>query len=683
MLITLQSNNNADASDFTNYFRETGMIEPKSELALVNISYKFENGITITTGVNDTFRVSIGTDNDFGVATVPPGEYATDAEFATACELALHGFINTQTYWKKQAFPLSSQSFTLDGASTDRLKITLQYDPQEWNSALIGTAASVSLRQQAFGNNAGILPSQNKGIAKRVTVETGAGAYNTDNWNSGTGVDRANTNVIWATARDTTQQVQHGKISWKGYRTNDVEWVVGVVDGDLPVSNAQWQNGSTVLPIAVRCMANATLRISERNNNGVLSTIKDNIPVADFEDIEIHFDQVTESSTETYAKYFVGGIQIIIDPTAAERWTLRPSLNLVPCGSLRTPDVTSEIIDGASSYKLDNVATSKTLNNGGTGYYNGEVVEVEFASGSKTTMLATVNNSIIQSLVFQEHGGNVDLAGEGPLTLTGLMSGAATATATFGDIEESVTILVGGVSYNTNPADVVIDGSTIANAVTITTIGGGGDILDFEWTDLLTNIDFNIGEQIKIVQGGNDSAIIVINAKNQKQNMIYDIVTDVTDRTVDEPLGLHNRATFRPSDGFSLTTSMNAVGPAAATPLTTTGSSSINDGREDKTMLVNVEEFMLKSICKSGGIQKAIASVPYGLTQPFFENGDPVKVDGEFYHEPHNILYHDLSNPGIENHNQLRVRLTDAVGNPIKQLLHPTTLTLDLRPRAK
>jgi len=683
MLITLQSNNNADASDFTNFFRETVMIEPKSELALVNISYKFENGITITTGVNDTFRVSIGTDNDFGVCTVPPGEYTTDIEFATACEVALHSFINTQTYWKKQAFPLVSQSFTLDGASTDRLKITLQYDPQEWNNALIATDGSVSLRQQAFGNNAGILPSQNKGIAKRVTVETGAGVYNTDNWNSGTSSVRADTNVIWATARDTTQQVQHGKISWKGYRTNDVMWVVAVADGDFPESNSQWQNGSTVLPITVRCMGNGLLRISERNNSGVLTTIKDNISVNDFEDIEIHFDQVMGTGAPTYAKYYVGGTQIIIDPTAAERWTLRPSLNLVPIGSLRTPNVTSEIIDGGASYKLDNVVTSITLNNGGTGYYNGEVVEVEFDSGSKTTMLATVNNGQIQSLVIQEHGGDVKPAGEGPLSLTGLMSGATSATATFDDIEESVTILVGGVGYTTATAGVLIDGVTIADAVTILSIGGGGDILDFRWDKLLTNIDFAIGEQIKIVQGGNDQAIIVINAKNQKQNMIYDIITDVTDRSVGEPLGLHNRATFRPNDGFSLTTSMNAVGPAAATPLTTTGSSSINDGREDKTMLVNVEEFMLKSICKSGGIQKAIASVPYGLTQPYFESGDPVKVDGEFYHEPHNILYHDLSNPGIENHNQLRVRLTDAVGNPIKQLLHPTTLTLDLRPRAK
>ena len=682
MLITLQSNNNGDASDFVNYFKETVMIEPKSELSLVNISYKFENGITITTGVNDEFSVSLGQDNVLGVAVVPAGEYATDADFATACETALHGLINTLPYWKTQAFPLSSQTFTVEGASTDRLKITLQYDPQEWDNSLILNATAGNERKQVFGNNNGILPDFNKGIIKRITGGVGVGAYNTDNWNSGTGVDLADTNVMWATARDTTQAVQHGKIAWKGYRTDSVEWVVGATDGPIPSTPAEWLNGTDILPIAVRCMANGNLRISERSNTGVLATIKDNVPVADFDDIEIHFDQMTSSSGETYAKYYVGGAEVVIDP-AADRWVLRPGLEMVPCGSFKTPYVANKILDGGGTFAVPSCVKTFSFT-AGSGYYNGEIVSIEATSGSTTTGLITTNAAgEILTLSFQEHGGNFDSNVDNAQTITGLMSGKTSATFNCLSVDNSIVITNGGTNYNTNNADIVFNGITYTDAINIIGVDAGGVIQDFEWLKFLENEGIAVGDVLEVHEGGHTDARLSVEAVDAESNLIYGVITDTIERDVDEPLGLHNRATFRPSAGFSLTTSMNAVGPAPALPLTTTGSGGINDGREDTVMLVNIEEFMLKSICKDGGIQKAIASVPYGLTQPYFESGDPVKVDGEFYYEPYNMLYHALSNPGVENHNQLRVRLTDAVGNPIKQLQHPTTLTLDLRPRAK
>ena len=245
------------------------------------------------------------------------------------------------------------------------------------------------------------------------------------------------------------------------------------------------------------------------------------------------------------------------------------------------------------------------------------------------------------------------------------------------------------IGYNAAPADVILaDGTTIANAVAIITIGGAnGNIEDFRWTKFLLNEGVVKNDILTISQGQNKTCTLRVGAVDAISNLIYDVTTDTVKRQVaggmDEPLGRHDRASFIPSVGFKSTTGLNAVGPGPATPLTTIGTTQVNNGREDTTFLVNVEEFMLKSICKEGGIQKAIASIPYGLTQPEFENGDPVKVDGEFYYEPYNTLYHDLSNPSIENHNQLRVRLTDSVGNPIRQMKHPTTLTLDLRPRAK
>ena len=45
MLITLQSDSGGNASQFSNYFKETVQIQPDSEIALVSASYKFTNSI--------------------------------------------------------------------------------------------------------------------------------------------------------------------------------------------------------------------------------------------------------------------------------------------------------------------------------------------------------------------------------------------------------------------------------------------------------------------------------------------------------------------------------------------------------------------------------------------------------------------------------------------------------------
>lgn len=104
-----------------------------------------------------------------------------------------------------------------------------------------------------------------------------------------------------------------------------------------------------------------------------------------------------------------------------------------------------------------------------------------------------------------------------------------------------------------------------------------------------------------------------------------------------------------------------------------------NDGggdREADVMLINIEEMGLKSICKEGGVQKAIGVVCYGASEQ-----DATKAEGKFYYENYNLIYHRLENKGVENHNQLHVRLTDAIGVPLDRLTGQTVLTIDIRPR--
>ncbi len=678
MLITLQSSSDADAAEFSNFFRETVQIEPNSEIALVNASYKFENGITVFAGVNDTFEVALASET-LGTATVVAGEYTSPALFAAACTAALHTLIGTLPYETKQLFPLSSQKFTMSGTA-DTIKITLQYDPQEWNNALVLGPTAGAKRQQAFSTVAGVIPVNSKGIIKRVSGGATDG-YNVDNWNSGTSL--LDTNVMWASGRDTTQPQSHGKISLKGYKTDTVRWMVGVCGGDLPDSPADWANGSQKLGLAVQCMGDGTLRIHERNNVGSLATVKDGVVINDGEDIEIHFDAMTPASTDTYAKYFIGGTEEVID-AGADRWQLRPELDLVPVGSFFTLPTTSVLIDGGASYFLADCATLISNLSGGTGYCNGEIVSAEFTSGSTTTLLATTDaNGVITGLSFQEHGGNLTGPSEGPVVLTGLMSGRTTATCTFSVPAQSASITTAGSNYNANPADLVFNAITYPNAISILTVGGGGELQDFVFSDLLRNAGIQATDVLEVHQGGHTDGRITINAVNASSVMIYDLITDVVERDMDEPLGIHNEANFRPSSGFEALTGLRGIGPIPATPLEEVGANPVNDDRETEVMLVNIDDFQIKSICKEGGIQKAVASLPYGATEPQFESGDPVKVDGAFYYEPYNLLYHRLENGGVENHNQLRVRITDAVGRPIQQLLHPTTITLDLRPRAK
>lgn len=111
-----------------------------------------------------------------------------------------------------------------------------------------------------------------------------------------------------------------------------------------------------------------------------------------------------------------------------------------------------------------------------------------------------------------------------------------------------------------------------------------------------------------------------------------------------------------------------------------------SSNRETDVMLVNLDDFQIKSICKDGGIQKSLASVPYGLQAPIMlGNAATVESEfaGQFFYEPKNLNYHKLGNKQVENHNQLQVRLTDATGNPLLLLSHPTIITIDIKPVVK
>jgi hypothetical protein len=122
MLITLQSDSNGNASQFSNFFKETVQIQPDSEIALVSASYKFTNSIVILSGVNDTFSVRLGATDDAFDVVVNAGDYPTQDAFISELNTALRGALLIQPYrvielkerLHQQVNPLHFQMMNLD-----------------------------------------------------------------------------------------------------------------------------------------------------------------------------------------------------------------------------------------------------------------------------------------------------------------------------------------------------------------------------------------------------------------------------------------------------------------------------------------------------------------------------------------------------------------------------------------
>ena len=61
--------------------------------------------------------------------------------------------------------------------------------------------------------------------------------------------------------------------------------------------------------------------------------------------------------------------------------------------------------------------------------------------------------------------------------------------------------------------------------------------------------------------------------------------------------------------------------------------------------------------------------------------GDNTHASGLFQDRSYNLTYHALHNKEVVNHNEMRVRITDADGNKLVGIHHPVVLNFDLRPK--
>ena len=659
MLITLQSNSDADASNFFNYFKETIVIKPNSELALVNCSYNYEGSITVN-GSNNTFQVQLGKDA-LRTITLTIGSY-TPQSFLQEITDSITTFFTATPYEIERAFRIEAVS---DGSNV--LTLNIDYSPEEWQVLPVEKSATTD-RTAIQLSDADMMSDDGVGI---ITQTDTLGGLDLRKWNSGTS---GNLYPIWGTATDVELE-PHGSYLFSPQQ-NDETLIIALEDGIL-----QGNISDSAIQVS---FSSLTFDILERNSAGTPQSIL-TAPISynAFDEFEIRIEQINTLGGEK-VRYFKNSVEIITPiSSTADRFIPRKESKLICAGSFNSAKVDAKVVDADGTYAILNclVDANIAILSSGSGYSVGEVVNIPAVSGQISTARVDTVDGIGGILTFTilQHAGSIAVAGE-TITLIGQISGANNATITTGLPSDSATLVGGGggTAYITGLADILLnDGfTTVANAVDIITLVGSG-VADFTWQDLLED-QVSIGDILTIVQGTAIDATITINAVESDIPSVAGVGWTTVSSTLDEPLLKQSQALFKPSAGFQSLTSLAQKSGDADPSLSIVGTSPVIDGKQTDQMLVNIEEFQIKSICKEGGIQKAVQSVPFGER----ENTSGTQASGYFFYEPGHLMYHQLENHSEENNNQLRVRLTDAVGNPLTQLKHKTTITLDLRPRA-
>jgi len=667
MLITLQSNADTDATDFFNHFKETVDILPNSEVALVSMSYNYESSITVDAG-NQNFSLALGAD-PLTALVLTPGSY-TPAAFLAMFQAVITAYLAGRPYEYQKAFDVEVRE-SADGILT----LSLHYNPEDWDE-LKADKNGTADREKIALDNADMMVDDSPGI---ITQSDTTGGLNRRSWHAGLA---GTPYPLWGSAADTGAARPHGYYRWKVQQSN-AAMIVALGDGVVPADIT-----SQEAAIQWRFADDGTFQIYEINALGAAQAILTAARAYNaFDTFEIRIDsEPTAPGENAVARYFQNSVEIVV-PVTATRWEYRETSKLIPIGSFNSPRVQPQISTRTDTYFHANALTNFTLANplaSGTGFLIGEVVSIT-GDTSTRECFARVNaitgaKGLLTAQITQHVGG---FTAAEALTITGKVSGS-TATAINAVIVATTNQLsIPGTGYTAANASITLeDGTVIADAIQIISVNAGA-ITDFRWLKLLSNTTISTApanNTLTVTQGGsNNDARITILAIDNDFPSVADVSYSVAASGVDEPLMRQSNAEFRSTAGFTQLTGMQSRAADADRALEIVGHAP-TAGREAEQMLVNIDQFQIKSICKTGGIQKAVAAVPYGPVEN--PSGQPPQA-GFFFYEAFNILYHDLSNSHTENHNQLRVRMTDALGNPLQQLKHPTTVTLDIRPRVR
>ncbi len=466
MLITLVSNNDDDAADFSNHFKETIMIQPNSELALVNLCYKFEAGVVVEEGSN-TYEVGMGTTPGVTKLTVAAGSYTVDS-FLVALQSSLTTHINAQSYWHQKAFPVAKQTWTWVDGTKDTLKLTLEYSPEDWEEIKVVKGTDESDTTQIMKlialSDATMMDVKSKGVVENITTTDAFASQ----FNGGFGTnDSGNTwTNIWGTAKGNDGPAPYGHIKWSPQQKN-ARFVIGCAAAGLP----DWTDLNS-LKFCIDVQADGTFVVKEQNDANVLTAISAPTPYDAHKSFEIRVYQGEDKEIEYY--YDSGEVGLI---DGVDRQQTKSTDNLVPAGSFYTKKIVSEVISTtpAGAFSQANSWKVKTLIAGGSGYQVGDICTATAGGGAVATIRIVSDvwySGEVASVEILTNPGGLNAAGE---TLN-IVSQRPSATGCQVEFEPvaSCTITTAGEGYITSGlCDIKIGATTIVDAFTAITTGGG------------------------------------------------------------------------------------------------------------------------------------------------------------------------------------------------------------------
>ena len=651
MLVTIASNNDNDATHFTNFFPEGLMIPKNASIGVVNCSYVLREGYTIQTGINDTFQIKLGNMTGFANVVVAAGSYSTLSDLATAMEAAIATTLGAQSAFIQQCFPVAEQTVTGDDQAS-KLTIHFIFDlaSQGPEAFLTGQNAFLSDVAKITGNEGGYLNL----IENSDPAAPGESQVRTSN---GT-----NTEFFLVPSHKNTTSGSYEALFRAEYQSAGKRSMML-----LKQSADQLPN---VCPIQVVFSAGGNVEIFEMIG-GVRTQINHGAQaIAPGNRVEIRIPEVDPSQQQQIvASYFItaGGntTEIPVVAPGGGRRSISQYDEFIPAIEFTTNSQTGIITTGVA--KADAISLYN-LTSGGANYVPGDYVSQATSSGAGTGAAFIVNavdgTGAVTVLEYANTG--TGYAGNENLTFAGgngngLEIEVTATTPTFA-ITTGGTGYVQGTTYNLTGGqgqNATFEATTVAaGAITVGTIVNGGE--GYVDGDVLT------------VDGGGGDATITLGNPIVHRNRVTNVRANLIQSPANQrPLVLDREIVVK-------TDTLNSLINADARYDDPTGDLKIVTGkiesnnRAASNIHIQLKDFGPIESREKGSNGKTVAVVPLG------DNTNT--ASGLFNNELFNIVYHKLQNPEPLNNNELSVRLTDYQSNTLPSLKHPVTITFDIRP---
>jgi len=651
MLVTIASNNDNDASHFTNHFPE-GLIIPKgASIGVVNCSYILREGYVIQTGINDVFQIKLGNMTDYIDVTIAAGSYETLDLLATAVQTAIATAIGTQSAFIQACYPVAEQTVSGDDQASE-LTIHFVFDLASQDPDFLEVGVNTFVEGNVTGSKGGYI---NDNVQGAVVAPGGAQARTS---NGG-----ANQNFLVASHKNPTtgayEAIFRAEYQSVGYESQLL----------LKTSANQ---GPASSPIQVVFTGAGQVEIYELIG-GVRTQINSGAQaIASGNRVEIRVPEVDPDQQQTIvASYFItaGGqtSEIPVVAPAAGRRAISQYDEFIPAVDFVTNSASGIVVPGNSK---NNALNDFNINALGANYEVGDFVQQNSTTGAGSGIHAIISGT-------DGNGGVTDikLVATGSLHAGGDIIGFGGGNGNgfelrVGSTFASIALTTGGSGY-VQGQDYNVTGGTgagaqvkalavnagVVTAVSVVTGGSGyslGDVLTLSAGGSNSDCTITIGRPVEQVNRITNARATLIAAPMNMRPLVLKRIIRVKMGTFNDLFNGHARYDTQSGD------------------LKITSGKIVSNNRAASNIHIQLNDFGPIESREKGSNGKTVAVVPLG------DNTNT--ATGLFNNELFNIVYHKLQNPEPLSNNEMSVRLTDFNSNTLPSLRHPVTITFDIRP---